>query len=543
MNSIISTGEIPFYGAVNNGAKSIKSTIKQYDYTMATKYQFRGINTYFTYVPNWTMSLGGRNVNFIIDDSCIKFYTTYVDDSLSYRDAQFSSATEDSTITGFIYRHSNEVYNLNWSMESIYFPKCNIYLKDTGDMLFIRVEGTHTQELIITNDGYIQIKTTYDNYYCYGTKTHVKPITFSYYSEGTGCSICHYNSKCSHNDPGRTSCYYELSDLYDSSYKETKDMQYNYNGLSEDYISSKGIYGILLKPSTTLGDYNFTAVENEYISNTGLTPISGEIKIYTNRTDYSSSDYSYYSLLGDGTEYHYVEPMSYKHCRSIPLFNTIDSSKLNIGVRANGVTQYLRLSKNSSMPTITDTAFKDKLINISYANEIYSNTINRTPAKNVECFYNVWHNMRTVSKVYTQGNSLSTPNAYWNNVPSVSFSNRPFVSSVLVVFKFEPSNTQGDISYPNSSVNQIRFYYNTSSDDMTSDISTRNCNWKDISLSAPYYNYVFLNVPINNYLKQFVLIPIISHNNISSNITYSLNIKSVVLNMYNDSNDSFTYTM
>ena len=60
MASTISTisGKPPWYGIVNNGVKSIHNTYRKINYNDSNK--DNGIDRYFNYSPNWTISVNGN---------------------------------------------------------------------------------------------------------------------------------------------------------------------------------------------------------------------------------------------------------------------------------------------------------------------------------------------------------------------------------------------------------------------------------------------------------------------------------------------------
>lgn len=545
----LATGKIPFYGAVNNGAKSIKNTIPQYDYTKSEGFQKRGVCKDFEYIIPWSITLGGSQVNARIDHYRIYFYTQNSSDFLTYLKPQVAGVG-DATIVGSVTDYTNHIYTLyhNGGYAGFQYPYQNVFIKDTGNMCFIRWEGRHVQELVITSDGYIQINTNYGKgrVFCtYGYKTKLKSPIYSEYYDTYSCNNCSNRNNCSYSDSTRTSCFYGFTTPTHST-SITGDFEWNYDRANFGAIDPNK-HSILLCPSTTAGDYNFTAKEGYYISNTGLTPLAGELGICLKKSGWNTEDYCYRDKSSNEQgyiEYSVDEERDHRH--RIPLFNTKSSSYPNLKCRVGDKDLYLRLRTDDGTFNKNDLSFKDGLLNLSYDGLIHKISPKRTQSKNIECFSGIFNNERRITgSVFTQGTSTSSSNyAYWNGASSISLSTRPYVSTLTLLIKYSTVDIQGLTSYPRSSNPYIRVYYNTGTSDITTEnVSPNTMSYVDFNIPSPFMGYTVITLPINNYLKQFLIVPVITQNAVDSTGRYTYTIETVNLNMYENSENSFTYTL
>ena len=95
----------------------------------------------------------------MIEDYYITFYSTNSADFSTNKELAITSY-DNKTVVGSVTDYTSAVYRLNLESLPFYasYPYYNTYLKDTGDMLFIRFEGNNGfAELLITSDGYIQV--------------------------------------------------------------------------------------------------------------------------------------------------------------------------------------------------------------------------------------------------------------------------------------------------------------------------------------------------------------------------------------------------
>ena len=524
MASIISTisGKPPWYGIVNNGVKSIHNTYRKINYNDSNK--DNGIDRYFNYSPNWTISINGNSYKFVVDGGggYIRFYTETKSKMLSYSEATYTNDTSSSIYGSYTYYESN-LFNIdiNDFFYSYCYPQSNLYIKDTGSLLFLRQESSRgITELIITNDGYIQLHSSSDvAYYNFNIRTTyvVQRLPDMYDS----CTKCSLNNSCNKASDTRTTCYYGLGGT--SS---------NYT-----YFLNKGdkIKYALLKPDSTSENGYYTMSTTEYISNTGLTIIPGELYVqglqkYTLANYYdtdhdSSSDVNQNNII-----------------RTIPLSASTETSKsssLHVNIKTDSGIGALFLK--SSGFNYTDQNLKDGLINIKYNNTIYRNSYTRTQATNIEHNWYPYEMGYDCQKVFTQGTSESSSSyAYWNNSRTYVFSTRKRLKNLTLAFRFNYITDHTKNTVPNSSINSIRFYYNTGTSTLDN-LSTSNCEYIDFTLPSPYYNMIIKTFTINDYVKQFVMVPIVTKNTISDNDRMNLFVDWMSWEDYTTSTNSFIY--
>lgn len=524
MASTISTitSKPPWYGVVNNNVKSIHNTYRKINYNDSNK--DNGIDREFSYSPTWTISINSNSYKFVIDGGgYIRFYTETKSKMLSYSDVIYTDDTSSSIYGSYTDYESNLfTIDIKGFFNGYCYPQTNLYIKDTGSLLFLRQESKQgITELIITNDGYIQLHSSSDvTYYKFDIRTRyvIQRLPDMYSS----CTDCGLKDSCSKASDTRTDCYYGFGSIRD---------EYTYFLNNGDKIKYA-----LLKPDSTSENGYYTMSTTEYISNTGLTTIPGELYVqglqkYT-LADYYDSDHDSSSDVNQNNI-----------IRTIPLSTNTEVSKpgsLHVNVKTGSGTGALFLK--SSDFNYTDQNLKDGLINIKYNNSIYRNSYTRTQATNIEHTWWPYQMSYDCQKVFTQGTSESSSSyAYWNNSKTYVFSTRKRLKTLTIAFRFNYINDHTKNTVPNSSINSIRFYYNTGTSTLDN-LSTNNCEYIDFTLPSPYYNTMIKTFNINNYVKQFVMVPIITKNTISDNDLMNLYVDWITWEDYTASTNSFTYS-
>ena len=524
MASTISTitGKPPWYGVVNNNVKSIHNTYRKINYNDSNKNN--GIDRHFSYSPKWTVSIHGNSYKIEIDGSgYIRFYTETKSKMLSYSEATYTDDTS-SSIYGSYTNYEANLFNIdiNSFFYSYYYPQSNLYIKDTGSSLFLRQESKQgVSELIITNDGYIQIHSSFDAAY-YGFRIQTKSVVPLLPEVYSSCTNCYLKKSCSKASDTRTTCYYNLEDIkYSYAYFLNNGDKINY---------------VLLKPDSTSENGYYTMSTTEYISNTGLNTIPGELYVQGLQT-YTLADY--YDTDHDSSS----DVNQNNIIRTIPLSANTETSKsgsLHVNVKTGSGTGAMFLK--SSGFNYTDQNLKDGLINIKYNDTIYRNSYTRTNATNIEHVWFPYEMSYDCQKVFTQGTSESSSSyAYWNNSKTYVFSTRKRLKNLTLAFRFNYITDRTKNTVPNSSINSIRFYYNTGTSTLDN-LSTSNCEYIDFTLPSPYYNMIIKTFTINNYVKQFVMVPIITKSTLSNNDLMNLYIDWITWEDYTASTNSFTYS-
>ena len=524
MASTISTitSKPPWYGVVNNNVKSIHNTYRKINYNDSNK--DNGIDREFSYSPTWTISVNGNSYKFVIDGGeYIRFYTETKSKMLSYSDVIYTDDTSSSIYGSYTDYESNLfTIDMNGFFNGYCYPQTNLYIKDTGSLLFLRQESKQgITELIITNDGYIQLHSSSDvTYYKFDIRTRyvIQRLPDMYSS----CTDCGLKDSCSKASDTRTACYYDFG--------STRD-KYTYFLNNGDKIKYA-----LLKPDSTSENGYYTMSTTEYISNTGLTTIPGELYVqglqkYT-LADYYDSDHDSSSDVNQNNI-----------IRTIPLSANTETSKsgsLHVNVKTGSGIGAMFLK--SSGFNYTDRNLKDGLINIKYNDTIYRNSYTRTNATNIEHVWFPYEMSYDCQKVFTQGTSESSSSyAYWNNSKTYVFSTRKRLKNLTLAFRFNYITDRTKNTVPNSSINSIRFYYNTGTSTLDN-LSTSNCEYIDFTLPSPYYNMIIKTFTINNYVKQFVMVPIITKSTLSNNDLMNLYVDWITWEDYTASTNSFTYS-
>ena len=72
-------------------------------------------------------------------------------------------------------------------------------------------------------------------------------------------------------------------------------------------------------------------------------------------------------------------------------------------------------------------------------------------------------------------------------------------------------------------------------------LSTSNCSYIDFALPSPYYNMIIKTFTINDYVKQFVMVPIVTKSTTSDNDQMNLFVDWMSWEDYTTSTNSFIY--
>lgn len=124
---------------------------------------------------------------------------------------------------------------------------------------------------------------------------------------------------------------------------------------------------------------------------------------------------------------------------------------------------------------------------------------------------------------------------------NLCFFTRKRLKNLTLAFRFNYITDRTKNTVPNSSINSIRFYYNTGTSTLDN-LSTNNCDYIDFTLPSPYYNMIIKTFTINNYVKQFVMVPIITKSTVSNNDIMNLYVDWITWEDYAASTNSFTYS-
>lgn len=524
MKSTISriSGKPPWYGVVNNDVKSIHNTYRKINYNDSNK--DNGIDEQFNYSPNWKINVNGNSYKIVVDGGgYINFYTETRANMLNYSDVMYTDDTY-SVIYGPYTRYEPNLFSIIiTNFFNIYcYPNTNLYIKDAGSLLFLRKESEQgVAELIITNDGYIQIhSSSYVNSYkfCIEKKSIISLLPDIYSS----CADCELKKSCIKANDTRTTCYYKFEDV-NNSY-----INFLNNNDKINYV--------LLKPDSTSENGYYTMSTTEYISNTDLNIIPGELYVQ-GLQKYTLADYydSNHDSSSDINQSNII--------RTIPLSaktKTSQSDSLHVNIKTSSGLGALFLK--SSGFNYTDQNLKDGLINIKYNNTIYRNSYTRTKTTNIEHVYLPYQISYNCQKVFTQGTSESSSDyAYWNDSRTYVFSTRKKLKTLTLAFNFNYITDHSKTTIPNNSINMIRLYYNTGTS-ILDNLSTSNCSYIDFSLPYPYYHRIIKTFIINSYVKQFVMVPIISNSIISDNNRMNLYVDWITWEDYTTSTNSFIYS-
>lgn len=521
MASTISTltGKPPWYGVVGNGLKSIQNTYKKINFNDDNK--DCGIDRFFVYSKG--IVINGASYTWVLNSGRLNIYTDSKNKMFAYTQPIYTDETSSSDIYSSYTDYDSLVAQIDIDYFSCNYTNDEIYVKDTDDFFILRQENSDgVGELIITYDGYIQFHTSENRpssiILSVKQKCSIIPDIYS------SCNDCYYKkyNNCSKANDSRTTCYFNLEDWKRNRTTIAENKNY-----------------VLLKPDTVSDSGWYTASTTEYISNTGLIELAGELYIAGTKI-YNGADYD-----PDGYEQNPTY-ISKKIIRTIPLAPTTlknqPTNSLYVDVKTESNTGRIFLKPESSFSINNDNELlKSGQLNIKYNDEIYRNSYSHTKNYNYESIYYPYEIGYNSTRIYTQGTSTSSSSyACWNNVSTCAFSTRKRIKTLTVGFKYNYITTKGMTTKPNKNVPGIRFYYNTGTSNLDT-LSTANCNYVDFTLSDPYYYEIIKTFTINDYVKQFALVPIETRNTIASTDRMSLFVDWISWTDYNTSDKSHTY--
>jgi len=404
------TTKPPWYGIYNTGAKAIKNTLIQ----SFTSGHPDTPDTYFKYIIPWIVKIGDNEFRVSIKDDEIQFYLVNINENDNYKHL-YLLLTDDGDEKIVEPNNANlkaTIYLNLFSLSSSY----NVYLKNTGELLFLRYEGdTNVFEIIITDDGYIQFHKLLNSKlinYSEPLIGHCKLID-TVQNDTKSCYKCVYTDCLNYNDRGYDfkcdECIY--NDICykinngNCKYYKNKDCIYNNKfciNCSHDYCDNNKTEGIhsdtCLKNVKSLECLNNTLFRTE--NDACATKYFLLKPKYYELDESEQNNYNVYQFVID-TE-NYISNTGFKECTeelyvidkknndnvitTIPLIentNDVQNDEILLGVKINNSHKYVKLKETTNIEDIVYHANRNKILNIKHNDKVYSNYQERKFTTNI----------------------------------------------------------------------------------------------------------------------------------------------------------------